>query len=96
MIWCVHNMAEKIAYECGCTAGGDLVSAHCPIHGYPIIPVCRYVDDCNTCEMMGGFPDCYAPWEKDDKEQITCQLYKGLSTMRTYRVVPATQSCETR
>jgi hypothetical protein len=27
---------KTVTYECGCTAGGDCIAAHCPMCGYPI------------------------------------------------------------
>ncbi len=34
----------KVVYECGCEAGGDLISSHCPVHAKsPIVAEFTYI-----------------------------------------------------
>ncbi len=47
----------KVVYECGCTAGGDLISPYCPMHpNSPIVP---------TPNLL-GFPESGARLSDED------------------------------
>ena len=67
---------KKIMYECGCVAGGDNIASFCPMHGYPIVKMCAYVDTCKLSAIFGGFPTCYDSWQvmEDDRES-RCSVY---------------------
>lgn len=44
----------KVVYECGCTAAGDLISAHCPMH--PTSPIVEEIVK-EPCTKLATNPD---------------------------------------
>ena len=79
----------KVVYECGCEAGGDLISPYCPVHGDPILRDCARMEMCAISKIFGGFPKCYYPEDKIvDGADPKCTVYVpcGMSNRKVFKL----------